>query len=354
MKRNRIRTWLYSAVLAAGVAAPTFSVLAAERDSEAQVKYANTPREVQEALDRERRNHDIKRIDRVVRDGRVFYRAVIDEKGADLVVRVSDGGRVLSREDARDVPVGREADDRTNNNFGGTENQIRYAAAPRNIQEALDRERGRHDLKAIYEVRTPGGRTFYRGVIDERGTDRVVRISEDGRVLGDSDLRAREVEARPAAARLSRTDYGEGQEVNYDRLPGAVRSGIAREAKANTVQRVYEYRGRGGGSVFKALVGNGDRTFAIRVDENGRFLSTANATEEGKIRVSFRDLPGDVKATIAREIPERDLRSIIQVTRDGRTYYRAEADEGAISRWVTVDDRGRVTGEIDRPDYDRR
>jgi len=193
-------------------------------------------------------------------------------------------------------------------------------------------------------------------VIDERGTDRVVRVSDGGRVLGDSDFvdRGGQPEARPAAAHLSRSDYNEGTPVDYDRLPGQVRSGIAREAKSSNVQRVTEYRGRDGHYVYRAEVGDRDRSWYIRVDETGRYLGTSNATEEGKVRVSYNDLPGAVKATITREIPDRQRGDIVQVTRNGRTYYRAEHDEGPTSRWITVDDSGRVTGEIDRPDHDRR
>jgi len=362
------KSWILSAVLSAAVAGVAPSAFAADRsrDSEAQIKYDRVPREIRETLDRERRNHDIKRIDWVRRDDRVFYRAIIDEKGDDLVIRISEGGRVLSREDVRDEPIGREArgaaagDRRSNYDFGGTETQIKYAAAPDRIKDALDRERSGRDLRGIYEVRTPAGRTFYRGVIDERGTDRVVRISDDGRVLGDSDFAARDDrrddvrEARPAAARYQRTDYGEPAEVNFDRLPGPVRMGIAGQAKANRINRVTEYRGKDGHSVYRAEVGNGDRSWYIRVDESGRFLGQSNATEEGKIRVDFNDLPGPIKVAVVKEVPDRQRGDIIQITREGRTYYRVEHDEGPTSRWVTIDDRGRVTGEIDRPDPDRR
>jgi len=77
------------------VASP--GVLAAERDREEWVKYEDTPREVKRALDRERGNHEIKRIDHVFRDGREFYRAIIDTKFGEieieLVHAVDDLGR---------------------------------------------------------------------------------------------------------------------------------------------------------------------------------------------------------------------------------------------------------------------
>lgn len=341
----------------------TLPALAASRDREEWVKYNDVPKDVQRALDRERRNHDIKRIDYVVRNGREFYRAIIDERGDDLVVRVDREGRVISREDVNDVPMGRERggaaarDDRVDRVADDAERQVRYASLPRGVKETLDRERRSRDVKAIYEVRR-GDRTFYRAIVDERNGDRMVRIGESGKLLSAEDIR----EARLAGGYLDpryddrgvRRSFDEGGEVAYDRLPGEVKAALGREAGADRVGRVVHYRNRDGIEIYRAEIVGPNRSHIVRVDGRGRFVGERETTEPGKQFVRYADLPGRVKDTIGREVPRNRLGTIVQITRDNRTYYRAEIDEGAWSRWITIQDDGRVTGEIERLDTDDR
>src|SRR5437899_5492460 len=103
MKLKKTRAWLLSTAMTIGVAgvAPSFAFAADNRDREEWVKYEDVPREVKKTLDRERGNHDIKRIDHVYRDGKEFYRATIDTKGDDAVIRVSDSRKMLSRQEKR-------------------------------------------------------------------------------------------------------------------------------------------------------------------------------------------------------------------------------------------------------------
>src|SRR5437764_2147389 len=110
--RNAKVAFLAAAITVGGaamVASPGGT--AAERDREEWVKYEDTPREVKRALDRERGNHEIKRIDHVFRDGREFYRAIIDTKGEDVVVRVDPNGKIVSRDAVDDVATGNERRD---------------------------------------------------------------------------------------------------------------------------------------------------------------------------------------------------------------------------------------------------
>jgi hypothetical protein len=349
MKLNKTKTWLLSAAMTFGVSAltPVF-VLAADRDREEWVKYEDVPRDVKRTLDKERGSHDIKRIDHVVRDGREFYRATIDTKGDDAVIRVSPTGQVMSRQETRDEPVTGERRDvsvsRGTRDSRDDTTVVKYASLPERVKETLDRERGNRDVKIIYLTRN-GDRTYYNAVVDERNGDRSVRINEGGKLLSEEDIR----EARTASGRydstadIRRSIDDDGERVAFDRLPGDVKTTLGREAGQDRVGNVYRYDRRGG-PVYEAEVYSPVGTRVIRVNENGRVVSEDNATPEGRRNVRFDDLPGRVKESLGRDIP-RGASRVVEITQNGRTYYRAQTDKGT---WITVDDQGREVRDFGR------
>ena len=127
-----------------------------------------------------------------------------------------------------------------------------------------------------------------------------------------------------------------GEHVDFDRLPGEVKTVIGREAKSDRVRDITRFQNRGR-SVYEAVVGTRDDSRVIRVDENGRLLEPKDDFGSGRRGVSFRNLPGEVKTAIGSEI--NDVERVTEYSRGGRTYYRAT---GATGDTVTVDDRGRV------------
>jgi hypothetical protein len=351
MNLKKTKTWLLSAVMAAGVAglAPSFAV-AADKDREEWVKYEDVPRPVKEALDRERKNHEIKRIDHVFRDGREFYRATIDTKGSDTVIRLSESGKLLSSEEVRDEPVRgvERAVDRRD--ALSVSNVIRYDRLPDRVKETLDRERGGREVKIVYEVRR-GDHHYYNAIVDERNGDRSVRVSDNGKLLSEEDLR----EVRTAGGRydsnydLRRGVEDDGQRVAFDRLPGDVKTTLGREAGQDRVGNVYRYDRRGQ-TVYEAEVYSPVGTRVIRVNENGRVVSEESAKAEGRRSIRFEELPGPVKQAIGRDVPSNKISRVVAITDNGRTYYRAQVDNGRDRdpTWITVDENGRTVNEFDR------
>jgi len=67
---------------------------------------------------------------------------------------------------------------------GGREEWVKYAQTPRDVQRVLDRERGRSEIRKIL-VSGDGRREVYRAIIEERGGDRVLIVTGDGRALDD-------------------------------------------------------------------------------------------------------------------------------------------------------------------------
>src|SRR5215217_7397633 len=98
------RKWILIAALSFGLPAVTFvpTTLAKEtktKEKDEQIKYKDLPDAVRDTVDKERGNHELKSVWHVVRDDSPeFYRAVIDTKGDDKVIRVRPGGGLLTEQ----------------------------------------------------------------------------------------------------------------------------------------------------------------------------------------------------------------------------------------------------------------
>jgi hypothetical protein len=360
MNMKKTKAWLLSAAIAGGIAGFSpigHSAFAKDRDGEEWVKYEDTPKAVRNAIDGERGRLEVKRIDHVNRDGREFYRATIDARGGeDAVIRVSRDGRILSREDVRDPDdrrdyrgasrgVSRDTRDSRDDLSDTSGTLVKYNSVPARVRDALDRERGGRDIKSIYQV-DRRGETTYRATINDRVGDRVVTLNESGRIVDSYGGEARTASDRTGSSRGVRRDIyddrpeysyrNSGEHVDFDRLPGEVKTVIGREAKSDRVRDVTRFRS-GNRTIYEAVVGTRDDSRVVRVDENGRMLDDRDDFGSGRRAVSMRNLPGEVKTAIGREI--NDVEHVTEYTRGGRTYYRAT---GANGDNVTVDDRGRV------------
>src|SRR4051794_10156962 len=94
-----------------------------QRRADLWIKYDELPHRARETIDRERRGHDVKQILEMRRDGHTYFRALIDERGADRALFVSEGGRLLKATDVPDVAVG----------YGTDEQWIKYNDLPEKV-----------------------------------------------------------------------------------------------------------------------------------------------------------------------------------------------------------------------------
>lgn len=248
-----------------------------ERDVDEEIKYADLPKEVKRTVDKERGKHEVKAFYHVQRDGKEFYRAVVDTKGDDTVIRVKPGGDLMTEQDARDV----------------------------SNREVAERARGGGGVSR-------GGAT---------GAKREVRLARD------------------------ETD---GDVVDFDRLPGPVKTEIGRLAKSDKVQEVVKYKHRGN-LMYRAEVGSGKYTRFIRVGENGKVEGVRGDIEPGDV-VKFDRLPGAVKTKIGSMAKSGKVDEVIEYKRGGKTYYQAEVDERGGNRtfFYTVDESGREVEGLPR------
>jgi hypothetical protein len=371
--------WILSGVLAAGLTGyipiiynpPVKTVYAQDYRGEGEwVKYESLPRNVKRALDRERGNHDVKKIVHVDKDNREYWRAIIDMKGNDEVVVINKDGEVIRRGKVDDVDVNGDRNrnggvrrDVSSSDLGydGRGTWVKYNQTPRAVQETLDRERGGADIKQITKVNN-GDETYYRAIIDDRRGDRVVAVNSRGRLLDERETgEARLARGRydssdyndDTRARVRRDYYDDGQRVDFDRLPGEVKTAIGREAGSDRVREVTVYDGRGNNRVYRAVVSNGDTQRVIRVDDSGRVLGERDANtgvRGGGDTMRFNDLPGEVKTAVGHHTTPDKIERIVRETRNGRTEYRVLVDDGPTLRTLTFNDNGRLVDETERRD----
>jgi hypothetical protein len=268
------RKWILTGALTFGVAGiaplafttPAFAAARAQRDYDEQIHYADMPKAVKKTVDEERKNHDVKSFWHVRRDGKEFYRAVINTKGDDTVIRIKPGGDLLTEQDARDIPT-----------------------------------------REIVAKQKPEKR----------------------------------------AVVLSRFE-SDGEEVDFDRLPGPVKTEIGRLAKGDNVGEVVRYKHRGH-TMYRAEVGHDKFTRYIRVPEEGGTAVVRGDIDPGEA-ISWDRTPGPVKAKIGSLAKSGKVDEVIEYKRGGKTYYQAEVDErgGKRSFFYTVDANGREVDTLPR------
>jgi len=227
--------------------------------------------------------------------------------------------------------------------------QVKYADLPKAVKATVDKERGQHEVLAYYHVMREG-KEFYRAVIDTKGADTIVRVQPGGNLLTEQEAK----DANPPIAKhhtgaaegskrevhLAANETG-GEIVDYDRLPGQVKTEIGHLAKADKVEQVVRYQHRGH-TMYRADVGEGKYKRYIRVSEEGKVEGVRGDIDPGEV-VPFDRTPGAVKTKIGSLAKSGKVDEVIEYKRGGKTYYQAEVDEkgGNRSYFYTVDAEGR-------------
>jgi hypothetical protein len=344
------------AAAAIAVAATLFSPAPSARANTVTcwVRYNDIPRRARECIDRERGRYDVKQILEMRYDGRCCYRVLIDERGTDRAIFVSDGGRVLGAQEIPDLPTGP----------GYFERYVRYDDLPWDVRRTCDNERGNNPIRSIQFVRRDG-REFYRVIVDTRGDDLAIRINNAGKLLSVD-----EVEDFIAVGR-ERRRYDEEREriVTITELPGDCRRTIDRERGAREIREVV-YVERNGRRFYRVTVidqRRGDCVYRVADDgylyeENevpdivvgpGRY-EEVRFGHEGPMR--YGQLPWPVREALDHERHGRDVRQITYVRRYNHTFYRCVIDTRGDDLAIRIDDDGRIVSreEVEDTAWGRR
>jgi hypothetical protein len=318
----------------------TLPALADARRPDIWIKYEDLPRRARETVDRERGRHDIKQILELRREGHLYYRVLIDDRGADRAIFVSEGGEVLKVTEVPDAPVG----------AGWSEKWIKFEELPREVRRTLDRERGDRPVKQIMFVRRDN-REFYRCLIDTRGDDVAVRIGPSGKVLSFEEVDDVAIGVRE----ISRYDYSRERWVRFDDLPRDVRRIVEREAGGRPLKQIV-FVERNGRAFYRVVIDDrGGRDRILRIAEDGYVYEAAEVPDidvgEGgfdanrwghETWMKYADLPWNVRETLDRERRGRDVKQIVYVRRGHYTFYRCVIDTRGDDIAVRISDSGRL------------
>ncbi|MDB5322793.1 MAG: hypothetical protein JWN40_4424 [Phycisphaerales bacterium] len=309
------------------------------RRADIWVKYDDVPRRVREVIERERGRREIKQILEIRIDGKVYFRTLIDERGADRVLLVSEGGRIVKVSEVPDLAVGE----------GSFEKWIRYDDLPRDVRRTLDRERGRYEVKVISFVRRDN-REFYRCIIDTKGDDLAVRINSVGKLLSVDEVDDVSIGLRE----ISRHDYDRERSMRYDDIPREVRVVVERQYAGRPVKQVV-YVERNGRRFYRCIIDDRGSDRVLRVGDDG-YLYEEREVQDIAVGAGGYDanrfgheatmrqveLPWEVAQTLERERRGRPVKEILYVRRGAYTFYRCVIDTRGDDVALRISDSGRV------------
>lgn len=289
---------------------------------ESRVSFENLPGPARRALREQQQGALMTDVTEIRYEGRTTYRArFVDANGSERLVRVNPDGQIITEREEREAG-GRVVD---------------WNALPERVRDTLVGEAQGRRIEWVKEVQQ-GGTSWYTARL---GNGQMIYVSARGQrleapppLLSERGDRGRDWRQGAGAVRR--------QAVRFDTLPGEVKEAIARtrgqDQIVNVVRIVDDGQVR-----YRARVEGAGRSRLIFVDENGRVLSVRNATEPGWVYTDFQTLPGPVKNTISRQTEGQPVEEVIQVTRQGRTWYIVEyvGQDNDLYR-IRVDNTGRL------------
>ncbi len=330
--------------------APT--VFAADRDNnriqirdENRVEYNQVPGDVKRAIEPQLNSGDkVTDVYKFKRGDRTIYVAYTNDE---RIIRADDKGNLLSvRSTDDDNETGRTA--------------VKYNNLPGEVKDTLGKEAKGHPME-VWRVSRDGKTYYVANIDDNEGTHRV-RADSNGNIvdrpvlLSDrSDTRDRNScidtsrdnrDDLDARRREDRNRYNsEGEKLGFENLPGDVKQTVGQEMGRDKVTDVLKINQKGK-TVYRVEIEGDDRARTIWVDDNGKLLKDLNDTEEGRIRVDYKDLPGSVKSAMINEAHGQEPKRVWQVTRGRDTWFVGEANDGHM---VRIDDNGKVMSHDTHP-----
>ncbi|HEV8291309.1 MAG TPA: PepSY-like domain-containing protein [Tepidisphaeraceae bacterium] len=351
MKRNFILASVVSVTLM-GVAPTMFAAdrnnnAGAQLRDENRIDYSQVPGDVKRAIEPQLNSGDkVTDVYKFKRGDRTIYVAYTNDE---RIIRADDKGNLLSVKSTDDeneparVPV-------------------KYNNLPGEVKDTLGKEAKGHPME-IWKV-TRDGKTFYVANIDDNEGTHRIRVNSNGDIMerpvllserGDTRDRDRndrldrsrddrdDIDAR---RRADRSRYNsEGEKLSFENLPGDVKQTVGAEMGQDKVTDVLRLK-RNGKTVYRVEIEGADRARTIWVDENGKMIRELNDTEEGRVRVNFNELPGNVKSAMINEAHNQEPKRVWQVTRGRDTWYIGEANDGHL---VRIDSDGKVMSHDSNP-----
>jgi hypothetical protein len=242
--------------------------------------------------------------------------------------------------------------------------EVQLNDLPREVRQSIRAEvdRGGEIDKIIQYTRND--RTYYRVTMTEGRQTRVAIFNNQGTYLRE----------------FNDTEEGR-QRITYRRLPENVQRGLLRAAGTDDFDRIVQTT-RNGQTVYIAdfdYRGDPDR---VVVNSNGRVIQSGESFtrdrdgrrlrddswtrrnssdlrarmsryEDGE-RLTYENLPGEVKQTIGREMGARsEVVDVRKITRSGQDVYRVDVEDGSRLKTLAVTENGQLLREANTTEEGR-
>lgn len=201
---------------------------------------------------------------------------------------------------------------------------LKLGDLPEPVAATLREEAPDADIRAIYKDERPNGEVYR---VAFRSNDRFgeLVIDEEGNVVRDS----RDTPV-VVIARDNRDEARAGQ-IDYARLPVAVKNAIRAYASPTEVRSVRLARSRDGKTVYDVVIYEDGRRNRLEVSKDGtltRFDANVSSSAEGATDkapiIALGDLPQEVQDTIRRQTDTVRIQEISTTTIDGDNVYQVK------------------------------
>src|SRR5258706_11633851 len=249
------------------------------------------------------------------------------------------------------------------------ENRVDYSQVPGDVKRAIEPQLNSGDkVTDIYKYRR-GDRTIY---VAQTNDERIIRADDRGNLLS-----VKSTDDDTASGRTA---------VKYNNLPGEVKNTLGKEAKGHPME-IWESR-LNGKTYYVANIDDNDGTRRLRVDSNGdivdrpQLLSDRNDTRDRNSRIdnrndeldsldarrrqdrnrytndgerlTFENLPGEVKRTVGQEMGRDKVTDVLKLKQNGRTVYRVEIESDDRAKTIWVDENGKLLKELNDTEEGRQ
>jgi hypothetical protein len=144
------------------------------------------------------------------------------------------------------------------------------------------------------------------------------------------------------------------QKVDWDQIPGTVRSTLLREAAGDKPNYIIAYR-ENDHVIYQTNIDDGrGKVHMVQVLPDGSVFNEGEFTNGGQQvardwrpqTIGYEDLPGRVKETVDREAPSGRVPRVDVAKRRGQNIYTVEVDSRDGARFLTLNEDGRVLGDV--------
>jgi len=253
------------------------------------------------------------------------------------------------------------------------ENRVDYNQVPGDVKRAIEPNLNSGDkVTDVYKYRR-GDRTIYVAYTND---ERIIRADDRGNLLNvrstDDDF----------------DNHSNRTAVKYNSLPGDVKDALGKEGKGHPME-IYKVS-RNGKTEYMAYIDDNEGTHRVRVDDNGKIIDRplllsdrgdtrdrdrndradrdrndrddinssrradrSRYNTEGE-KLSFENLPGQVKQTVGSEMGQDKVTDVLKLRRTGKDVYRIEIEGDTRARTIWVDENGKMMRELNDTEEGRQ